>query len=175
MTWPGDLFPLFGQKSPGRPLGAPASLLAALVVLLFAASASAAPPQTSISDVEDEVMCPICGTLLELAESPQAERERVYVKRLIAEGRTKAEIKDALVAEYGREVLALPGGSGFDLSAYLVPVVAFALAVAGLAIGVRRWRRAGDGPVDPPDRRASDGPHGEEAERLEADLARYDI
>ena len=26
-------------------------------------------------------MCPICGTLLELAESPQAQRERVFVKR----------------------------------------------------------------------------------------------
>jgi cytochrome c-type biogenesis protein CcmH len=138
--------------------------------------ALAAAPQTSISDVEDEVMCPICGTLLELAESPQAERERVYVKRLIAAGKSKAEIKDALVAQYGREVLALPGGSGFDLTAYLVPAVAFLLAVAGLAVGVRRWRAAGDEPAaDSAERKASGGPRGEDAERLEADLARYDL
>ena len=69
----------------------------------------AATPQTELPDIEDEVMCPICGTLLELAESPQAERERVYISRLIAEGKTKAEIKDALVAQYGDRVLALPG------------------------------------------------------------------
>lgn len=149
-------------------------LVLALAVSALASPALAAAPQTSISDVEDEVMCPICGTLLELAESPQAERERVYVKRLIAEGKSKAEIKDALVAEYGREVLALPGGSGFDLSAYLVPAIAFAIALGGLVVGVRRWRRAGDD-VDRPGPPRASGPRGEDAERLEADLARYDL
>jgi cytochrome c-type biogenesis protein CcmH/NrfF len=149
-------------------------LATAVAFLALAAPAFAATPQTSISDVEDEVMCPICGTLLELSESPQAERERVYVKRLIAEGKSKAEIKDALVAEYGRQVLALPGGSGFDLSAYLVPALAFAFALAGLVVGVRRWRRASDDTGGPGPPRAS-GPRGEDAERLEADLARYDL
>lgn len=149
-------------------------LAVSLVAMLTLASpALAATPQASLPDVEDEVMCPICGTLLELAESPQAQRQRAFVRRMIAEGRTKAEIKEALVAQYGREVLALPRGSGFDLSAYLVPAIAFAVAVVALAIGVRRWRRAGD-------RRHSDGaagkgPRGEDAERLEADLARYDL
>ncbi len=150
------------------------SLAAMLALLVLASPTLAATPQTSISDVEDEVMCPICGTLLELAESPQALRERAFVKRLIAEGRTKAEIKDALVAQYGREVLALPGGSGFDLSAYLVPAIAFVLAVAALALGVRRWRRAGK-PPGPGDPGAASGPQGEDAKRLEADLARYDL
>jgi cytochrome c-type biogenesis protein CcmH len=150
-----------------------APILASLVALLsLAAPVLAAAPQTSIADVEDEVMCPICGTLLELAESPQAQRERVFVKRQIAAGKTKAEIKDALVAQYGQEVLALPGGSGFDLSAYLVPAIAFALAAAGLALGVRRWRAAGKTPQPGA---AATGPQGEDAERLEADLARYDL
>jgi cytochrome c-type biogenesis protein CcmH/NrfF len=150
-------------------------LVLALALLALVSPAFATTPQTSISDVEDEVMCPICGTLLELSESPQAERERVYVKRLIAAGRSKAEIKDALVAEYGREVLALPGGSGFDLSAYLVPAIAFALALLGLVVGVRRWRKAGDDSDGPRPPRARRGPRGEDAERLEADLARYDL
>jgi cytochrome c-type biogenesis protein CcmH len=149
-------------------------LVAALALLALASPTPAATPRTSISDVEDEVMCPICGTLLELAESPQAQRERVLVRRLIAEGRTKAEIKDVLVAQYGRTVLALPGGSGFDLSAYLVPAIAFVLAVVGLALGVRRWRRAAK-PSGPGDSAAAGGPQGEDAERLEADLARYDL
>ena len=43
------------------------------------AAPAPAAPQTSIADVEDEVMCPICGTLLELAESPQAQRERAFI------------------------------------------------------------------------------------------------
>ncbi len=149
-------------------------LVTALALLALASPASAATPQTNISDVEAEVMCPICGTLLELAESPQAQRERVFVKRLIAEGKTKAEIKDALVAQYGQAVLALPGGTGFDLSAYLVPAIAFALAAVALALGICRWR----GAAKPPPPRGSGGaggPRGENAERLEADLARYDL
>jgi cytochrome c-type biogenesis protein CcmH len=163
----GAFLSLCANKAPRLTLGV------ALALAMTAAPALAATPQTSISDVEDEVMCPICGTLLELAESPQAQRERVLVRRLIAEGRTKAEIKEALVTQYGRGVLALPSGSGFDLSAYLVPVFAFVAAAVALALGVRRWRRAAKPPGPGPT--AADGPRGEDAERLEADLARYDL
>ena len=37
-------------------------------------------PKTTLGDVEDEVMCPVCGTPLGLAtEAPQAERERALI------------------------------------------------------------------------------------------------
>jgi cytochrome c-type biogenesis protein CcmH/NrfF len=150
-----------------------AALAAVLALLVLASPSLSAAPQTNVNDIEGEVMCPICGTLLELAESPQAQRERVLVKHLIAEGKTKAEVKDALVAQYGPAVLALPGGSGFDLSAYLVPVIAFVLAAVALAFGVLRWRRATKPPG--PGGSAASGPQGEDAERLDADLARYDL
>jgi cytochrome c-type biogenesis protein CcmH len=149
------------------------SLLALAAVAL--AGSALAKPRTSLPDVEDEVMCPICGTLLELSDSPQARREKVFIARLIARGKTKAEVKDALVAEYGSEVLALPPGSGFNLSAYLVPVIAFVLALSALAVGVARWRRRADDPdadSDAPSRRP---PSDEDAERLDADLAKYDL
>jgi cytochrome c-type biogenesis protein CcmH len=162
---------------------APALLLAALALLAVAAFApqtqaavpqgsSAAGPQTSLVDVEDEVMCPICGTLLELSNSPQAQRQKVFISRLVAAGKTKEEIKDAMVAQYGSQVLALPEGSGFNLSAYLVPVIAFIVAVLALAVGIRRWRRQGPSSSAPGEPRS---PEGEDAERLNADLARYDL
>lgn len=156
-----------------------APLLAALalaVVLLTPPSqgAVAAAPQTSLSEISAEVMCPVCGTLLELAESPQAQREKAFISRLVAEGRSKGQIKDRLVAEYGTEVLALPQGSGFDLSAYLVPVVAFVVAAIALALGVARWRRAGGG-SGPGGNPPPAGPSAADNERLEADLARYDL
>ena len=145
--------------------------VAVAALLVLASHGLAAAPQVGIADIEDEVMCPICGTLLELADSPQARREKAFVAHLIAAGQSKAEIKDALVAEYGPEVLALPAGSGFDLSAYLVPAIAFVVALVALAIGVGRWRgRGGDGSGP------SSGPPGEEdSERLDADIARYDL
>jgi cytochrome c-type biogenesis protein CcmH len=152
-------------------LGVAAALLA---IGALGAQAATPQPQTSLSEISSEVMCPVCGTLLELAESPQALREKAFVSRLVAAGKSKDEIKDALVAEYGTEVLALPQGSGFDLSAYLVPIVAFVIAAIALTIGVLRWRRAGrppDGGGPPP----PDGLSAEDSERLDADLARYDL
>jgi cytochrome c-type biogenesis protein CcmH len=152
-----------------------AALLAAILAALLsiAAPTFAATPKTSLTDIEDEVMCPICGTLLELSESPQGKREKVFIAGLIAKGKTKAQIEDALVAQYGKEVLALPRGSGFDLSAYLVPVIAFVIAAVALVVGVLRWRRDTKPPGSGPP--AESGPTGESAERLDADLARYDL
>jgi len=152
-----------------------AILVAALLTLVAPAITTAAGPrpETTVEAIEHEVMCPICGTLLELAESPQAQRERVFVAKLVAAGKSKAEIKNALVAQYGPEVLALPKASGFDLSAYLVPILALAIAIAALAFSVARWRRSGDDGPDQDD--APNAPSGEDAERLRADLSRYDL
>jgi cytochrome c-type biogenesis protein CcmH/NrfF len=149
--------------------------LALILLVLLAASvpSAAAAPRASLIEIEKQVMCPVCGTLLQLAESPQAQREKVFIRRLIAAGKTEAQIKDALVAEYGDEVLALPQGSGFSLSAYVVPIVAFVVAAIALAFGVMRWRRAGGGGGR--GKGGPAGPKGEDAERLDADLARYDL
>jgi cytochrome c-type biogenesis protein CcmH len=154
--------------SAARPVLAIALVFAAL---LAPAGAQAGPDSAaSLPDIADEVMCPICGTLLELSEAPQADRQRVFIRRLIAEGESKEEIKDALVAEYGEEVLATPEGSGFDLSAYVIPIAALVLAAAALAIAVTRWRRSS--PTPAADTPAPDGP---DADRLDSDLARYDL
>jgi cytochrome c-type biogenesis protein CcmH len=144
------------------------SILALAALALFAAPAQA----VEISDVEDEVMCPICGTLLELSDSPQARREKAFIAEMIAAGRSKAEIKDALVDEYGSEVLAEPEGSGFELSADLVPAIAFLVAVVALAVGVARWRRRGGGGGSGP---GAGPPPDADAKRLDADIARYDL
>ncbi|HEX5594363.1 MAG TPA: cytochrome c-type biogenesis protein CcmH [Solirubrobacterales bacterium] len=149
--------------------------LCLLVVAMAALTAAptVAAERASLTEIEKQVMCPVCGTLLQLAESPQAQREKAFIQRLIAEGKTEDQIKDALVAEYGDEVLALPQDSGFSLSAYLVPIIAFVVAAVALALGVLKWRRAGGGGAggEP----APAGPKGDDAERLDADLARYDL
>ena len=147
------------------------AVLAAIALALFA-PAAVAEGRASLTEIEKQVMCPVCGTLLQLAESPQAQRERAFINRLIAEGRSEEQIKDALVAEYGNAVLALPPDSGFSLSAYVVPIVAFVVAAVALAVGVLRWRRGGSGGSSPSH---GTGPSGEDAERLDADLARYDF
>jgi cytochrome c-type biogenesis protein CcmH len=150
----------------------PAAVATAIVLLLAGASvpAAAQEPQASLPDIEDEVMCTICGTLLAESQSPQADRERALIRRLIAEGRDKDQIKDALVAEYGPRVLATPSGHGFDLLAWLFPVVGIALAAAALLVRARRIGRERTSNSAA----ADDIPSIDQA-RLDEDMARYDL
>ena len=54
-------------------------------------------------------MCVECGTVLSVSNSPVALQERDFIREQIAAGKDKEQIKAALVAEYGEEVLADPG------------------------------------------------------------------
>jgi cytochrome c-type biogenesis protein CcmH len=149
-------------------------LLSSAIVLAAAAvlaAGAAGAPRASLPDIEDEVMCPTCGLPLAHSFSPQAERQREFILTQIERGRTKEQIKQSLVAEFGPEVLAEPdpGESGFDIAAVLVPVGVVAGGLAAILVAVLRWRRRGGG----------DGPPGVElsaadSARLERDLSRYD-
>ena len=147
--------------------------LAAAMLLTMVAVAGAATPKTSVTDIEDEVMCVACGVPLDIAESPQATQERQYIRKLVAQGRTKDEIKDELVAQYGDRVLATPKDEGFGLAAYLVPIALVLIALGAGAYYVPKWRAkkgergeaAAEGPA------LSDA----DARRLEGDLARYEV
>jgi cytochrome c-type biogenesis protein CcmH/NrfF len=150
-----------------------AALLALVVALGAPAGALAAAPRASLVDIEDEVMCVTCKIPLNIAEGPQPNRERELIRGLIAQGKTKAQIKQALVAEYGSLVLALPERKGFGLTAYLVPLGLLALLVGGLALLLPRWRArtraAGEEPAAP----AAPALSSADATRLDDDLARY--
>ena len=149
------------------------ALTALLAPTVAAAAESPSSLRTTLNEIEEEVMCPVCGTLLGLAESPQATREKAFVEKLVKEGKTKSEIKDELVAQYGDAVLAEPNGSGFSISAYVVPIVAFIIAAILLAGAVWKWRRSsggGDGSLP-----AVEGPSDEDRRRLDEDLGRYDL
>ena len=153
----------------------PLTLVAALLAL-GAGPALAQEPSASLPDIEDEVMCPICGTALNLSGSPQADRERDFIRRRIAEGLSKEEIKDALVAEYGSEVLATPDTEGFDLAAWVVPGLGILVAAGALSVGIRRWRAAGETggagkPAAVADPEAAPDPRRER--ELEEELERY--
>jgi cytochrome c-type biogenesis protein CcmH/NrfF len=120
-----------------------------------------------------QVMCVTCGIPLSNAESPQADDERNYIQQLIDRGDTLAQIKTALVAQYGVHVLALPPASGFDLTVYLVPVAVVVALLGTLAVLLPRWRRN----RPPPHGGAGAGGSAlsaEDAARLDADLALYD-
>ena len=148
-----------------------AALAALLCVLALNAPAVAQDARTSLPDIEDEVMCVECGTALNLSQAPVAEQMRRFIRQQIAAGRSKQEIKDALADQFGPAVLALPERKGFNLAAYVVPPLAGLLALAGIVLAARRWRRAGSSPIAAPTQDLQQA----DQQRLERDMAGYDL
>jgi cytochrome c-type biogenesis protein CcmH len=143
-------------------------VLGLALALVAPAAAHAATPRTSLPDIEDEVMCVECGTPLAVSDSPVANQERAFIRRLIAQGRTKGQIKAALVQEYGTDVLADPKRHGFGKALWIVPIALVLLGGAAIVAALRRWRR--NGPAAEPPLPPELSP--EDARRLEADLSR---
>jgi len=117
-------------------------------------------------------MCVTCKIPLNVAQSPQADRERAFIQSLIDQGDSEAQVKRALIGQYGSTVLGLPAAHGFDLAAYLVPLAVVLALLVTLALALPRWRRrarASSGPVAPAAPLSAS-----EAARLESDLARFD-
>ena len=154
-------------------------LMALACLLAPSAAVAASCPRTSLSAVEDEVMCVVCGTPLGLAtEAPQANRERALIQRLVAQCATKDQVKDRMVAEYGKRVLATPDDEGFDIAAYAVPVLLVVLALGAVGTAAVQWRRVRSrgpqgGSVRPG--AAAPGAETEASRRLQADLDRYEL
>ncbi len=153
--------------------------LAAPAVVASATTATAPPPapatvtpRTSLPVIERQVMCVTCKIPLNVAQSPQADRERAFIQGLINQGDDEAQIKQALVGQYGPAALGLPRDHGFDLTAYLVPLAVVLALLATLALLLPSWRRharaqntevTSAAKLDPVD-----------TDRLESDLARFD-
>ena len=116
-------------------------LLAGLAVALaLAAPAWASEAHPTLIDLEDEIMCPACGTTLDQSSSEIARQMKAFISRRIAAGDTKAEIEARLVDEFGERVLASPPKRGFNLLAWVLPLAGILLAAAVLGAAVWRWR-----------------------------------
>jgi cytochrome c-type biogenesis protein CcmH len=111
----------------------------ALVALVLAAPAAASERHPSLSELEGQLMCPICeGETLAQSDSPAAQRIKAYIQMRISQGATRSEIKRELVEQWGTRILAAPPRHGFDLLAWLLPIVGVLGGAA--AIGVLAWR-----------------------------------
>ena len=143
-------------------------VLVATVVLASFTATAAAVAAPSPSDLEAEFVCPTCKTTLDQSDSPIARRMKQVIRNSLAEGKTEAQIRDQLVAQFGPAVVAEPPKKGFDLLAWLVPLgilAAGAVGVGAIAWGWRR-RRADEPPPAPLDPALE--------RRVDAELERFD-
>jgi cytochrome c-type biogenesis protein CcmH len=152
----------------------------AFCALAFAASALTAPAYAaskppSESDLETLLVCPTCHETLDESNSAVAQQMKAEIRRRIAQGWTKKQILDEMVANFGPGVLSTPATHGFDLLAWALPIGGIGAGAVALAGGAWYWTRPGRRPGDPdvgPDEHDS---LDAETERLvDEELARFD-
>lgn len=114
---------------------------AVLAALVLAAPAVASEERPTQAELEAELVCPTCKSTLDQSNAPVALRMKAFVRRRIAAGDTKSEIKAALVAQFGKGVLAAPERKGFDLLAWVLPLAALAVGAVAVTALLWRWTR----------------------------------
>ena len=117
------------------------ALLAIVVALAVVPAALASERHPTQAELEGELVCPTCHTTLDQSNAPIALRMKQFVRSRIAAGDTKSEIKEQLVAQFGKGVLAAPEQKGFDLLAWVLPIAGLLAGAAVLTVLAWRWTR----------------------------------
>jgi cytochrome c-type biogenesis protein CcmH len=115
--------------------------LASVLALAIVPPAFASEQHPTQAELEGELVCPTCHTTLDQSNAAVALRMKQFVRTRIAAGDTKSEIKDQLVAQFGKGVLAAPEQSGFDLLAWVLPIAGLLAGAGVLTVLAWRWTR----------------------------------
>ncbi len=93
------------------------------------------------AEIESELKCPVCRSQsVRTSRSFMAEDMSRQVRRMVAEGKSKEEIREYFVARYGDYIILAPRKEGFAWTVWLLP---FALVLGGAATIfalTRRWK-----------------------------------
>ncbi|MDW8250879.1 MAG: cytochrome c-type biogenesis CcmF C-terminal domain-containing protein [Myxococcales bacterium] len=88
--------------------------------------------------------CGACARLpLDNCVCSTAEEERTHIRAMMASGATNQQIFDDYVARYGTAALAVPPNKGKLSAIWVVPVLGVVMAGIGVAMLLRRWKKAG--------------------------------
>ncbi len=110
-----------------------------------------------VYQLSQQLMCPVCdGQTLDQSQAQLSEDMKAVIRQKIEEGETNNEIRAYFVERYGEIVLASPDVGGFNLIAWVVPVLIFiggAMLVGNAYLNMRRRSRksVGDTADEKPD------------------------
>lgn len=146
-------------------------LLITLCALVVAAPAFGSELHPTQSELETELVCPVCHETLDESTAPVAQDMKALIRKRIAQGWTKKQILDEMVANFGPGVLSTPATHGFDLIAWVLPIGGALVGALALAGGAWYWSRGRPRPEPAP---AEPGLDPELERRVDEELARFD-
>ena len=102
----------------------------ALVGILFAQEKS-----DLIIDIEQSLMATCCwsGTVYDHGNKEM----ELNITAMVGDGKSKAEILDYYTDQYGERVLAVPKAEGFNIFAWIAPIVIFGLGLTIIFLYIR--------------------------------------
>ena len=113
-----------------------------------------------------------CGVTAGVFALPLDFRDRIAIRELLNQGRTRAQIIDYFIKKYGGQVaLAAPLDRGFNRLAWLLPYSLAAVAAGGLGYGAYRMAKRPKAPESNADPSVSDQ---ELADKLDDELRNLD-
>lgn len=121
-------------------------VIAALVlVALVRAGTSDGPTRSEaeiVRDVASTIKCPTCRSQsVAGSDAASARAIRQDIARRVRAGESADDIRAAVAATYGDDVLLTPSRSGVAGVVWALPVVAVVLGLAGVSAAFARWRR----------------------------------
>jgi cytochrome c-type biogenesis protein CcmH len=153
-----------------------------ILTSFFIALLLAAPPpdpqaiEREAKQIEAMLIAPCCWSQqVSLHQSPVADDIKANIRRMLAQNKTRQQILDAYVAEYGDRILAEPPARGFSAALYVLPWVFLAGSIGLVVTVVRRLRASA--PRVPALASAPRAPSPEseaEADRLDEELRNLD-
>lgn len=129
-----------------------AVLMAGFLLALGATTRVSA--QQPSPDVDDQVLrisknlyCPVCtGVPLDVCETQACVQWRALIREKLTAGESEEQIRQYFISQYGDRVLGAPPPEGFNLSAYILPVIAFLVGGAILYWTARNWLKRPQAP-----------------------------
>lgn len=112
-------------------------VLLALTALLLPVSSLA----LTTSEMSSEIMCTCgCTMVLNTCSCGTADDMRSEIDSMIGQGKSKDEIINIFVSQYGEKILSSPPRRGFNLVAYIAPGFGLLIGIVVAVFLVRRWR-----------------------------------
>ena len=153
----------------------PRRMVPALTVALILLAAAPAVAEACIGgwrpqSLDDQLMCPTCHVPLNQSESQAAQDIRNFVEQRCNAGWSEQRTKQALIDQFGTQILAAPPFRGFDALAWIIP--AGLLTIGAAVAGGLAWawtRRSRSESAQPAATIDNDL-----ASRIDADLSRFD-
>ncbi len=114
-----------------------------LLLLVLLAAPTPGIAELTETEVSKSLICYACpGEPLNIDRCSGGDQMRSAISSMLNEGKSKQQILDYFVAQFGDSILTTVPKKGFNLVAYLGPIVGLLVGIPVAILIIRRWGSA---------------------------------